>query len=286
MMEFSGKKAVVTGAGSGIGRALVEELLQRGAHVLASDISDASLASLAQAVQEYGDRLATIVTDVADEDSVQELKARSGELLGGVDLLFNNAGVAYNIEPTWNAPAAAVAWCYGVNVHGVLNGLRAFVPDMIAQKRGHIVNTASIGGFQVSDRIDVWQQGIYASTKFSVVAITESLRTELREHGIGVSVLAPSAVATGIAHSGAHRQARFGGSAEAASPEAMATMLEEEGLAPRDVALITLDGVANNRQYIFTDTSLRTRIRERAEQIDLAFDEIPRVNQEAENARS
>jgi Short-chain alcohol dehydrogenase of unknown specificity len=275
MREFRGKHALVTGAASGIGKALVLELLGMGARVLATDISDAGLAAIAHEAQSLPGDLFVRPGDVSDEESVGALKGYADETLGHVELLFNNAGVAYNARPTWQAPASAVEWMYGVNVFGVLNGIRAFVPGMIDRGSGHIVNTASIGGFQVSTRTDIWYQGLYASTKYAVVAISEALAIELAPYGIGVSVLAPSAVRTGIARSGAHRPDRFGSATERVSPEAMAEMIDKEGAPPEMVARIALRGVRDKRFYLFTDTNLRERIRARAREIDEAFEVIP-----------
>jgi NADP-dependent 3-hydroxy acid dehydrogenase YdfG len=274
LREFQGRRAVITGAGSGIGKALVQELLTAGAHVLATDISKENLEALRQATEELPGTLHIHPGDVSDWDSMTELKDRADQVLGHVDFLFNNAGVAYNTLPTWQAPEVAVRWSYDVNVYGVLNGIRAFVPPMVERGAGHIVNTASIGGFQVSRRTDVWQQGLYASTKYAVVAISEALDIELAGSGIDVSILAPSAVATGIARSGEHRQARYGGAGDDASPKAMAAMLAEDGMQPELVAKITLAGVLNKQLYIFTDGSLRDRIRERHASIEKAFENI------------
>lgn len=275
MSGIEGQRAVITGAGSGIGKAIVEQLLDDGAVVLATDIDQENLAELHRQTAELPGTLHILVGDVSDQDSVALLKETADRELGHVDLLFNNAGIAYNTLPTWQAPDPAARWSFDVNVHGVLNGLRAFVPDMVERGSGHIVNTASIGGFQVSRRTDVWQQGLYASTKYAVVAVSEALDIELAGTGVGVSILAPSAVATGIAQSGQNRQARYGGSADDASPRSMAAMLAADGMSPEAVARITLAGVLNKQLYIFTDDNLRERIRERHAQIDEAFDQIP-----------
>lgn len=274
MPEYTNAHAVVSGAGSGIGRALVLELLDQGARVLATDINENGLSTLIRDAGKSAGALLVSTSDVSDEQSVRALKYLADREFGTVHYLFNNAGVAYNAEPTWSAPAESVRWSYEVNVFGVLNMTRAFVPNMVESGRGHVVNTASIGGFQVSDRIDVWQQGIYASTKFAVVALSEALRIELAEHGITVSVFAPSAVATGIAESGLHRPERLGGATTDASPKSMATMLAAEGMAPAHAARLLLRGVADGQFYIFTDDNLRERIRTRAAEIDLAFDQI------------
>jgi NAD(P)-dependent dehydrogenase (short-subunit alcohol dehydrogenase family) len=266
-----GARAVVTGAASGIGRALVDALLEAGAHVVAVDIDQSSLDALNAVAAE--DRLHVYAADVSDFAAVASAKAFSDSVMNGVDLLFNNAGVAFNSKPIWETPAEMVEWNYGVNVFGVINGVRAFVPAMIKQRRGHVVNTASIGGFQVSDRFDIWNQGLYASTKFAVVALTESLAMELAQYGVGASVLAPSGVATGIAASDRNRPARFGGPGTGSSTAAMAAMIGA-GTDPKIVAQMTIDAVRKNQLYIFTDTDLRERVRARAQKIDQAFEDV------------
>ena len=265
-------RAVVTGAASGIGRALVEALLNAGAHVVAVDIDGASLERF-RANEKMANRLHVFSVDVSDASAMETARVFAESVIGGVDLLFNNAGVAYNVKPLWEISPEMVDWSYGVNVFGVINGIRSFVPTMIAQGNGHIVNTSSIGGFQVSERFDIWHQGLYASTKYAVVALSEALAMELAPRGIGVSVLAPSGVATGIAKSDRNRPERFGGPGSGSSSIAMAEMIEA-GSDPAAVADITLDAVLNNRLYVFTDGDFRERLRQRAQRIDQAFDEV------------
>ncbi len=180
MRTISGARAVVTGAACGIGRALVDALLEAGAHVVALDIDQRALDELGAAHESSADRLHVFLADVFDASAMHAASSFSDSVMNGVDILFNNAGVAFNSKPLWETPAEMVDWSFGVNVFGVINGVREFVPGMIAQGRGHIVNTASIGGFQVSDRFDLWHQGLYASTKYAVVALSESLAMELR----------------------------------------------------------------------------------------------------------
>jgi NAD(P)-dependent dehydrogenase (short-subunit alcohol dehydrogenase family) len=269
---ISGSRAVVTGAASGIGRALVDALLEAGAHGIALDVDQKLLGQLSATSKSAADRLHVFRADVSDPSAMELAKAFSDSVMNGVDLLFNNAGVAFNSKPLWETTDEMVDWNYGVNVFGVINGIRAFVPAMIKQRRGYIVNTASIGGFQVSNRIDLWHQGLYASTKFAVVALTESLALELAQYGIGASVLAPSGVATGIAKSDRNRPDRFGGPGTGSSTAAMAAMIETDS-DPALVARMTLDAVRKRRLYIFTDTDLRERLRERAQHIDQGIEE-------------
>lgn len=272
MFEISGSRAVVTGAASGIGRALVEALLKAGAQVVAIDVEKSALEKLRGPGEGAGDRLHIFRADVSDPAAMEEASAFSDSAMNGVDLLFNNAGVAYNSKPLWQTPHDMVEWNYGVNVYGVINGIRAFVPGMVKQRRGHVVNTASIGGFQVSNRLDIWYQGLYASTKFAVVALTEALAIELADTGVGVSVLAPAGVATGIAKSDRNRPDRFGGPGTGSSTEAMAAMIEA-GTDPAVVAGMTLDAIRNNRFYIFSGVDLRERVRERAQRIEEGFEQ-------------
>lgn len=189
-MDFAGKVAVITGAASGIGRGLAERGHARGLKLVLADRDAAALASLAASL----DGAIAVPTDVADPASVSALADAAWDAFGGVDLLFNNAGImatgyVWEIEPArWDASI-------NVNLKGILHGIRSFVPRMIAQGRGHVINTASIGGFAASPLM-----APYSVTKAAAVAITESLHAELVMIGapVGVSLLAPGPVKTAI----------------------------------------------------------------------------------------
>lgn len=202
---------------------------------------------------------------------MQAAKDFSNRMLGGVDLLFNNAGIAYNARPFWEIPADAVQRSYDANVFGVINGVRAFVPEMMARGTGYIMNTASIGGFQVSDRLDLWHQGLCASTKYAVVALTEALALEVKARGIGVSILAPGAVATGIAHSGRDFPG-ITGELEGGASAAMEEVLAKAGMDPILVADMAIAGLLRKELYVFTHAEFRGKLAERARNIDASFE--------------
>ena len=231
----SGQTALVTGAGSGIGRALALAFRQAGLHVVGTDVNAPALESLAAAALADGGtaRFSTTVLDVRDAAAVEALAA-SLDADGGIDVLCNNAGVLVP-RPLWEHSDAEWRWLFDVNVHGVMNGIRAFVPRMLAQGRAaHIVNTCSMGGLLASPML-----GAYGATKFAVRALTESLHydLQLRQAAIGISLLAPGAVKTGIfdtrgevtgndaASEGARQMMQQGTAAAGMEPAALAAVV-------------------------------------------------------------
>src|SRR5213596_3308077 len=192
-VELRGRTAVVTGGASGIGRALIQRFAREGANVVVADLDDAGMAAVAGEAQALGVKALAVRTDVADLAQVQALAARAFEAFGAVHVLCNNAGVAM-----WGGLESAThrdwQWVLGVNLWGVIHGVEAFVPRMIAQKEpGHIVNTASMAGLIASQGL-----GVYNTSKYAVVGLSETLHKDLRPHGIGVSILCPMGVSTNI----------------------------------------------------------------------------------------
>jgi NAD(P)-dependent dehydrogenase (short-subunit alcohol dehydrogenase family) len=183
---------VITGAGSGLGAALCDVLAARGAHVVAADVNlDAVKATAARC----GSRVHAVHCDVTDLASVERLAEETDTLLGGVDLVVNNAGVAV-AGRVGEVPIADWKWVIDVNVWGVVYGCHVFVPKLRAQKRGHILNVASAAGM-----IAMPMMGPYNVTKAAVVALSETLYAELADDGIGVSVLCPSFFPTNLTSS-------------------------------------------------------------------------------------
>lgn len=238
-MDFAGKVAVITGAASGIGRGLAERGHALGLRLVLADRDagalDALAASLSGAV--------AVATDVADQASVDALAAKAWDAFGGVDLLFNNAGImatgySWEIEPArWDASI-------NVNLKGILHGIRAFVPRMLEQGRGHIVNTASVGGFGASPLM-----APYSVTKFAAVALTESLHAELAMIGapIGVSLLAPGPVKSAIF------ERPYGSVVNEATERFVADlrhMLDTYGLEPGEFADKVYDAIAEGQFWI------------------------------------
>src|SRR5499426_1668527 len=200
METLKGKTAVVTGGGSGIGRALSLAFAGEGANVVVADIDEVGMAETAAGIRKAGTKALTVKTDVTKLASVQALAERAWAEMGRVHILCNNAGVAIHggLE---SATHRDWEWVLGVNLWGVIHGVEAFVPRMIAQKEpGHIVNTGSMAGLIASQGL-----GVYNTSKYAVVGLSETLQKDLRPYGIGVSVLCPLGVDTRIRDSDRNR---------------------------------------------------------------------------------
>jgi NAD(P)-dependent dehydrogenase (short-subunit alcohol dehydrogenase family) len=188
-----GKVAVVTGAASGIGFALADRFASSGMDVVLADVDENGLTSACERIRAHGVDAAAVLTDVSDEKSFGELADTAYDRFGAVHVLCNNAGVGSLADP-WFGPISAWHWVLGVNLWGVVHGIRAFLPRMLAQAEGHIVNTASMAGLQPG------ASPIYDASKHAVVALSEDLYRMLRQMQapIGVSVLCPGWVRTNI----------------------------------------------------------------------------------------
>lgn len=183
---------VVTGAGSGLGAALCDVLAAQGAHIVAADLD---LAAATATAKRCGNRVHPVHCDVADLAAVERLADQTDRLLGGVDLLVNNAGVAV-VGQMGEVPIADWRWVVDVNLWGVIYGCHVFVPRMRAQRSGHVLNVASAAGL-----LSMPQMGPYNMTKAAVVALSETLYAELAGDGVGVSVLCPSFFPTNLTRS-------------------------------------------------------------------------------------
>jgi len=190
MKDFSGKVAVVTGGASGIGRSLVKELLAAGAKVVIADVEQKALDKVMAEFSAAGDVMG-VVTDVSSPESVNALADKVFDRHGACHLLFNNAGVAAPSANVWETTVNDWKWVHGVNVHGVIHGIQAFVPRMIASgEEGHVINTSS-GDGGISP---LPYQSVYASSKAAVSCISECLAAQLQSEGtkLGASVFYPS----------------------------------------------------------------------------------------------
>ena len=183
MQDFTGKVAVVTGGASGIGRSLVKELLAAGAKVVIGDVEQKALDRVLAEFSGSGEVLG-VVTDVSSSDSFNALADKVFDTYGVCHLLFNNAGVAAPSANVWETTDNDWKWVHGVNVHGVVHGIQAFVPRMIASgEEGHVINTSS-GDGGVSP---LPYQSVYASSKAAVSCITECLEAQLQSEGTNLS---------------------------------------------------------------------------------------------------
>jgi NAD(P)-dependent dehydrogenase (short-subunit alcohol dehydrogenase family) len=276
MKDFNGSVAVVTGGASGIGRSLVKQLLTAGARVVVGDVEQGALDALLEEFRELGE-LRGVMTDVSDSDSVNALADAVYGEFGVCHLLFNNAGVAAPSANVWETTPNDWKWVHGVNVMGVVNGIQAFVPRMIAGgEAGHVINTSS-GDGGISP---LPYQSVYASSKAAVSCITECLAAQLESEGtrLGASVFYPSGglLDTGIWTTDRNRPENLAREAPSApvptiqdfkqAAEAAGMQLEFQDL--DELARVCLAGILERRFVIMIDVQdAETTLRERAARI-------------------
>jgi NAD(P)-dependent dehydrogenase (short-subunit alcohol dehydrogenase family) len=258
--------AVVTGGASGIGRALALLFAREGAHVVVADLDEAGMAETVAGVVQAGRRGLAVKTDVSHLADVQALADRAFAELGAVHVVCNNAGVAL-----WGGLESVShqdwEWALGVNLWGVIHGVEAFVPRMVAQKQpGHVVNTASMAGLIASQGL-----GVYNTTKYAVVGLSETLQKDLRGHDIGVSVLCPMGVNTRIRQSERNRPATLRN--QTAAREGTAVELIGRYLPPEHVAERVLRAIYANRLYVITHEEGLTPLKRRFERMAQAIEE-------------
>jgi NAD(P)-dependent dehydrogenase (short-subunit alcohol dehydrogenase family) len=257
--------AVVTGGGSGIGRALALALAREGARITVADLDEAGMAATVSAIREQGGRATAVRTDVSRLADVQALADRAWSEWGAVHVLCNNAGVALHggLE---SATHADWEWAIGVNLWGVIHGVETFVPRMIAQRApGHVVNTASMAGLIASQGL-----GVYNTTKYAVVGLSETLQKDLRAYNIGVSVLCPMGVATNIRQSERGRPAHLRNPAPAGAAE---VTLIGRTLTAAEVADQVIRAIRANRLYVITHPEGLEPLRRRFERMARAIEE-------------
>ncbi len=270
MNNLKGKVAVVTGGAGGLGRAMAMHFAREGMHVALADIDQAALDATAGELKALGARAIGVRADVSRGDDVEALARRVVAELGGVHVVCNNAGVS-PLGLAWENTVADWQWMLGVNLWGVIHGVRTFTPLLLAQDEGHIVNTASVAGL-----INPPNSAMYNVTKHAVVALTETLHHDLGEKKskVGCSVLCPAYVPTGIADSERNRPAELANPASVRkSPEQLAkeAMLQKAvrsgKLSADDIGAAVLAAVKDNRFYILTHPRIKGAIRARMEDI-------------------
>lgn len=243
----AGKVCVVTGAGSGIGRALALELARRGARLALSDVSEAGLAETAQRARALGARVHTARLDVSDRDAFFAYARVVVDELGVVHQVYNNAGVASSgtvADSDWSEYQRVL----GINLFGVIHGTQAFLPHLVASGDGHVVNISSLNGFMAQSGLSA-----YSASKFGVRGFTEALRAEVLAAGqpVRVTVVHPGGVATSIATS-ALEHAKASGHRVSAAEEAQQKRYNEKLLRmpPEQAARIVVDGVEAGRPRV------------------------------------
>lgn len=246
MRSFQGRVGAVTGAGSGIGRAVATELARRGAEVALCDVDEAGLAETAARIQATGTRVSTQPVDVANRRAVEEWADKVAADHGKVNLIVNNAGVALgaNVE---TMTYEDLEWLMGVNFWGVVHGTKAFLPHLQASGDGHIVNVSSVFGM-----MGIPSQSAYNAAKFAVRGFTEALRIELDADGGNVSctTIHPGGIKTNIARNGRFDDATIAGLGQ--DPDRLIELSERAfRTTPEKAADVILDAVQANKRRAF-----------------------------------
>jgi NAD(P)-dependent dehydrogenase (short-subunit alcohol dehydrogenase family) len=269
MLQLEGKTAVVTGAASGIGLGLARTFAREGMAVVLCDIQAERLDAALAEVTALGARAIAVPTDVSERASVEQAAQRAVEAFGAVHVVCNNAGVTMHGRSVAELTPEEWDWVIGVNLYGVIHGVQTYLPLIRSHgEEGHIVNTASIAGFQVNPKR---RSGAYATTKFAVVALSESLYGDLVDTPIGVSVLAPAAVDTQIYRSGEHRPARFGGPYAVPGNDPLHDELRH-GLPPDVVGERVVRAIRNRELFVFTHMETREWLERRHHRVRDAFE--------------
>lgn len=266
MKNLTDRVAVVTGAASGIGRAMVESFLDAGMKVVLADIDEERLENTLGALNKFDANVLAVLTDVSQAGQVEALAQKTLDKFGAVHVLCNNAGIGYGARNSWETALEGWNWIIGVNLMGVIHGIHSFMPIMLDQDtEAHIVNTASVAGlltyvFNIP----------YGVTKHAVVALSEALHLELLNQNskVKISVLCPGPVATDIMHSSERlRPATVPPPPELTAEEAIFRkafeIYIERGLDPKEVGRQVLEAIHKERFYVIThdfNSSIETRM--------------------------
>ena len=266
MDGFEGRGTVVTGGASGIGLATATEFVRRGARVVLSDVDQPALEQAVNRLRAQGFDAHGVVCDVRHLDEMVHLAQESFRLLGRVDVVFSNAGIVV-AGPIAQMTHDDWRWVIDIDLWGSIHAVEAFVPRLLEQGTGgHIAFTASFAGLVPNAGL-----GTYGVAKYGVVGLAETLAREIKDNGIGVSVLCPMVVETKlVSNSERIRGADYGLSS---SPEAAGGTLptQDEGVGVADVARLTADAILANRLYVLPHEAARASIRRRFERIDRTF---------------
>lgn len=246
MQDFEEKVAVITGGASGMGRAFADRFAAEGMKLALADIEEPELARAVDELKAGGADVIGVRTDVARIEDVQALRERALEAFGAVHVVCNNAGVAGG--SVIDSPIEMWRWVLGVNLWGVIHGCNVFLPDLLEQGEGHVVNTASIAGLGGAAGL-----GVYCTSKFAVVGLSESLHHDLvaRDSQVGVSVLCPGFVKTRIfeSHRNMPDDVRAVFETSEAADEVQRTVIGF-GIPPNDVADAVFAAISDKRFFV------------------------------------
>jgi len=252
MTELGGGVCVITGAGTGLGRALADAFGAVGMRVVLADVDATRLAAAATELTEAGIESMTRVVDVRDADAVDALADATVERFGGVHVICNNAGVS-TMGKQWEISRDDWEWVLGVCLDGVVNGIRSFVPRILAThaatgRTGHVVNTASMGGLLSSGYL-----GPYAAAKHAVIGLSKGLRVELEGRGVGVSVVCPGLMRTEIAEGMRDHMVETGGRSEQEADAMVRNLragMSAVGMDPAAAAAMVVRAVRADRFWV------------------------------------
>jgi NAD(P)-dependent dehydrogenase (short-subunit alcohol dehydrogenase family) len=263
MEDLAGRCAVITGAAGGIGYSIAEALGQEGMRLALADIDEARIEGAAAQLRDRGYDARGFTVDVSDQSSMDALRDQIAIDYGDVGVLCNNAGVSILHQPFLDSSPDDWSFVFGVNVFGVVNGMRAFLPAMLASGREHhVVNTASMSGLRASRA-----SSVYVASKYSVVGLTESLAREMQSSDVGFSLLLPSTIITDLANTS--QQARAKSSGQEISNNSLA--LIDGDMDATFVGPLVVAGIRSKSMYILTHPTLWNEVANRHDAIADAF---------------
>jgi NAD(P)-dependent dehydrogenase (short-subunit alcohol dehydrogenase family) len=280
MTELKGKAAVVTGGGSGIGMGLAKELARRGVSVAVADIVLDNARRVAEEIEAAGGSAVAIHCDVCERDSIARMKAQANAALGTIKLLFANAG-ATSFDPLMDMSDNDVDWIVQVNLMGVMNTTRAFLPDMMSAGEGHIIATSSMAGlFPGWIPVHV----VYSAAKMGIIGMMMNLALEMKAYGVRTTIYCPGGVASGMkAHNASYRPPRFGGPTEGAVHVPVASFQSNpiNFYSPESIAPMVLRAVESDRRFVFDHADQRRFFKETySDIVEACYDDIEAYERE------